>query len=111
MAKKIAWFVRLGSLEWSRFTYARPEGDALKLLGSVKRGPQMGALALTQDGHYVQVVGDFITPLNTSQLTRAVALAKTREPERHALPRMAARTTPTTVPVVTVKRRRTYVPN
>ena len=99
--------MRLGAPEWSRYTYARPEGDALRLLGSVRRGPQMGALAMTEDGQYVQVVGDYVTPLNSSQLARAMAKVK---PEALSYPvqRPLARTGPP--PVVVIKRRRTYVP-
>ncbi len=107
MVKKAAWFVRLGVPEWSRYTYARPEGDALRLLGSVRRGPQMGALAMTEDGHYVQVVGDYVTPLNSSQLTRALAKAK---PEELSYPVQKAVVRVGPPPVVTIKRRRTYVP-
>ena len=79
----------------------------MRLLGSVRRGPQMGALAMTEDGHYVQVVGDYVTPLNSSQLTRALAKAK---PEELSYPvqKTVARVGPP--PVVTIKRRRTYVP-
>lgn len=99
--------MRLGVPEWSRYTYARPEGDALRLLGSVRRGPQMGALAMTEDGQYVQVVGDYVTPLNSSQLTRAMAKAKPEEPS-YPVQRTVARVGPP--PVVTIKRRRTYVP-
>ena len=100
--------MRLGTLEWSRYTYARPEGDALRLLGSVRRGPQMGALAMTEDGQYVQVVGDHVTPLNTAQLTRAMAKVKPEAPS-YPVQKTLARTGPP--PVVTIKRRRTYVPN
>ncbi|MES2948830.1 MAG: hypothetical protein V4858_09860 [Pseudomonadota bacterium] len=64
MPKKQSWFIRLGQPEWERHTYARPKSDALQLLGSVRRGMQIGALAKTEDGEYVQVVGDFVTPLN-----------------------------------------------
>lgn len=99
--------MRLGVPEWSRYTYARPEGDALRLLGSVKRGPQMGALAMTQDGQYVQVVGDYVTPLNSSQLARAMAKVKPEEPT-YPVQRPLARVGPP--PVVVIKRRRTYVP-
>ena len=105
MPKKAAWFVRLGPLEWPRYTYARPDGDSLQLLGSVRRGPQMGALAVTTEGRYVQVVGDFITPLNNGQITRAIA--KASESERFSAPRAIARVTP--VPVVIVKRRCVFV--
>jgi hypothetical protein len=99
--------VRLGVPEWSRYTYARPEGDALRLLGSVRRGPQMGALAMTEDGQYVQVVGDYVTPLNSSQLTRAMTKVKPEEPS-YPVQKTVSRVGPP--PVVTIKRRRTYVP-
>ena len=105
MAKKVAWHIRLGVPEWSRYTYARAEGDVLRLLGSVRRGPQIGALAMTEEGRYVQVVGDYITPLNSGQLTRAMAKAKPEEfyPVQKAVTRVAP------APVVTLKRRRTFV--
>ncbi len=76
MDSKDDWSVRLGRQEWARFTYARLEGDSLRLLGCVRRGPQMGALAITRDGQYVQVNGDFVGPLNSSQIRRAVAKAQ-----------------------------------
>lgn len=98
--------MRLGVPEWSRYTYARPEDDPLRLLGSVRRGPQMGALARTQDGQYVQVVGDYVTPLNSSQLARALAKAKPEEPS-YPVQRPVARVGPP--PVVVIKRRRTFV--
>lgn len=65
----------------------------------------MGALAVTTEGRYVQVVGDFITPLNKGQISRAIA--KASEPERVSVPRAIARVVP--IPVVTVKRRRVFV--
>lgn len=106
MAKKAGWIVRLGAHEWSRYTYRRLDGDPLCLLGSVKRGQQVGALAITDDGRYVQVVGDFIVSLNNSQITAAVAKAAKLDPYA------AVRTVPRAVaaPVVIVKRRRVFVP-
>lgn len=68
----------------------------------------MGALAMTEDGQYVQVVGDYVTPLNSSQLTRAMAKAKPEEPS-YPVQKPIARVGPP--PVVIIKRRRTYVPN
>jgi hypothetical protein len=106
LTKKAAWFVRLGPLEWAKFTYERPEGDALKLLGSVKRGLQMGALALNQEGKYVQVVGDFITVLNHAQITRAVAKAEKAEP--YPMQKRTMRVV-APAPIVTIKRRRVFV--
>jgi hypothetical protein len=105
LVKKASWYVRLGTLEWSRYTYERPENDPLRLLGSVKRGLQMGALAINEQGQYVQVVGDFITPLNSSQISRA--LAKLKAPDHISAPRPVVQQAP--APVVTVKRRRIFV--
>jgi hypothetical protein len=107
LVKKASWCVRLGTLEWSRYTYSRPDDDPLRLLGSIRRGLQIGALALNEQGQYVQVVGDYITPLNTSQISRAVAKARCIEPV--SAPRPAAPVRTVTAPVVTVKRRRVYV--
>ena len=101
MAKKKKWIVRLGRPEWERHTYERPEGDALRLLGSVRRGPQVGALAVTDDGAYVQVVGDHLVELNCSQIAGAIAVAsiKTCKSGRPIAKSGVA-------PVVVVKRRR-----
>ena len=41
--RKPGWRVVLGKTAWSRHTYERPEGDELKLLGSVSKGAQLGA--------------------------------------------------------------------
>lgn len=102
MAKKLKWIVRLGEIEWARHTYPRPPGDALRLLGSVRRGPQVGALGETDQGKYVQVVGDFVVNLNRSQIVRAIAAAKAVEICGYSQP--VSRTM--NVPVVVVKRRR-----
>ena len=67
----------------------------------------MGALAMTEDGQYVQVVGDYVTPLNSSQLTRAMTKVKPEEPS-YPVQKTVSRVGPP--PVVTIKRRRTYVP-
>lgn len=112
--RKPAWRVVLGRLAWSRHTYERQQDDALKLLGSVSKGMQVGALAITADGQYVQVVGDHLTPLNTRAIAKAVANA-TKEPDvfdpefsRDPQPWRAARKeTPT--PVVIVRKRRVAV--
>ena len=67
----------------------------------------MGALAMTEDGQYVQVVGDYVTPLNSSQLIRAMTKVKPEVPS-YPVQRPLARVGPP--PVVVIKRRRTYVP-
>lgn len=108
-AGKAKWQVRLGEPEWQRFTYARTEEDNLRLLGSVRRGAQVGALAITDDGKYVQVVGDYIQPLNTGQLTRAVALAVCSQNRQPAIPAFASPPSPSAPPVIVRKRRRVVV--
>jgi hypothetical protein len=96
------WVVRLGRDEWQRFTYERSDDNPLRLLGSVAQGAGMGALAVDEDGNYLQINGDHISPLNSSQLRRAVAAARTsdRTPATHT------RLEPSRVPVVVIKRRR-----
>lgn len=103
MAKKPSWYVRLGDPEWARHTYARPADDALHLLGSVRRGQQVGALAKTDAGEFVQVVGDFIIPLNKRKIESALARAGSAPPMDYA-PRTAPK--PAAPPVIIVKRRR-----
>jgi hypothetical protein len=107
---KPTWRVILGRAAWSRHTYERPEGDELRLIGSVSKGPQVGALAMTAAGEYVQVVGDHVTPLKTKEIAKAVANA----PKEFNLgaarfsrdvPWQAARRD-APVPVVVVKKRR-----
>ena len=103
-----SWRIQLGDDHWARFTYARPEGSPFRLLGSVARNAQVGALAETPDGQFLQVNGDHVTPLSNGQLRRAVdALRRHPAPRgfiRHEfVPPPPASTTPT---VVTIKRRR-----
>lgn len=100
---KTKWQVRLGEAEWAQFTYPRPEGD-LWLLGSIRRGPQMGALAIDAKGQYVQVNGDHLSPLNHSQIAAAVARAGAADLSHHraaVAPKPAAK-----APVVIVRKRR-----
>lgn len=102
------WHVRLGEIEWKRYTYPRPEGDPLRLLGSVRRGAQFGALAITEDGNFLQVVGDILQPLCLGQITRALANAKAPDTDFESAYR-PQRTSSLAIPapvVVTVKRRR-----
>ena len=94
------WFVRLGPNEWKPFTYPRPVDAPLLLLGSVRRGARIGALAITQDGEYVQVNGDYVSPLGAGQIRQALAKARER-PERLGASAQAA-----PAPIVTLKRRR-----
>lgn len=100
--------MRLGPLEWPRHTYARPDDDPLKLIGSVRRGPQIGALAVTEEGQYVQVVGDHITVLNCFQISKALVNANAIEQlmARQLVSRAAAAPTP----IVIIKKRRSFIP-
>lgn len=102
MEERTDWVVRLGRDEWMRFTYERPVGHALQLLGSVTRGPQTGALARDQDGNYLQVNGDYTSPLNSLRLRQAVAAARSSSWK----PFVPTRQEAARVPVVTIKRRR-----
>ena len=108
---KPGWRVFLGRAAWSRYTYERPEGDDLKLLGSVSKGAQVGALAMTAEGEYVQVVGDYMVPLKTKEIAKAVANAP-REPNpvlSGETPSWLAFRKEAPVPVVIVKKRRVAV--
>lgn len=130
------WLIRLGALEWQRFTHLQPT-DGMELLGSVRRGAQMGALARLPDQRFVQVNGDHLSPLSQAQIRRALTQAQTAaapRPRRHfsarpsgppadyvtsthaATPYTAedggpppVRATPSTAPTVTIKRRRRVI--
>lgn len=109
--RKSGWRVVLGRTAWARHTYERPDGDGLKLLGSVSKGAQVGALAMTADGEYVQVVGDYLTPLKTKEIAKAVANApKESNPEfsRESQPWLRARKE-SPAPAVIVRKRRVAV--
>ena len=73
------WLIRLGEQEWQRFTHLQA-GPGLELIGSVNRGPQMGALARLDGDRYVQINGDFISALSQAQIRRALALVHTAPP-------------------------------
>ncbi len=108
--RRPTWVVRYGPVEWRRFTYDRtPEGD-LQLIGSIRKGLQAGALARTRDGQYVLLVGDHETPLNSSQMEKALKSI----PREYLTPAASApqRSNTSTLPppVITVKKRRVIVP-
>lgn len=54
---------------------AGTEPDA-ELLGTVSRGAQIGALARLRDGRYMQVNGDWMTPLNGAKVEHALRKAR-----------------------------------
>lgn len=112
--QKPRWRVILGKLAWSKYTYDRPPGDPLQLLGSVSRAAQMGALAITSEGLYVQVVGDYVTELNQAQIAKALAVAQKNNPELAHPPSDEPPTwqlvkKPAPAPTVIIKRRRVIV--
>jgi hypothetical protein len=100
------WHIRLGENEWIKHTYFRCENDDIKLLGSVRRGAQVGALAINQDGQFFQVVGDYLVPLNKSQVAKALAAASINP---YLATSYVKKAVPVTPPVVIVKRRRIAV--
>ncbi len=46
-----------------------------RVIGEVSRGQEMGQLAITPEGQYVQVNGSMIQPLNTSRVQAALRKA------------------------------------
>lgn len=99
MRKSNRWQVQLGEENWARYTYARPADAGLRLLGSVSRGAQVGALAETAEGRFVQVNGDHVTALSDSQVRRAIGTVRQAPPLREQALRSSS-------VVVTIKKRR-----
>jgi len=97
-------------MEWPRFTYERPAGDQLQLIGSVKRGQQVGALGMIENNQYVQVVGDHITPLNNFQIKRAVENARPIEHVSAFQPGERTTLHAAPPPIVIIKKRRIFTP-
>jgi hypothetical protein len=52
---------------------ASPDAE---LLGTVSRGAQIGALARLPDGRYMQINGDWMTPLNGARVEHALRKAR-----------------------------------
>lgn len=48
-----------------------------ELLGTVSRGAQIGALARLPDGRYMQINGDWMTPLNGAKVEHELRKART----------------------------------
>ena len=102
IAMKARWVVRLGQSEWARHTHGCSVGESLRLLGSVQRGAQVGALAVDSNGDYFQVNGEYVAPLNKRFIAKAVSAARSHVPSQYEAFRQ--RTAPP--PVVTVRRSR-----
>jgi hypothetical protein len=111
LAKKLMWQVRLGQSEWERFTYARPGDESIHLLGTVRRGMQMGALAATMDGHYIHLVGDHATVLPTILIKKAISRAEAFEKSSTMSHwQVKSQNKAVAAPIVVIKRRRTVMP-
>jgi hypothetical protein len=100
------WVVRLGRDEWRRHTYERPQEPELRLLGSVPCDALVGALAVTREGQYLQINGDYFSPLDTSELRAAVDEALRSRDSSNDWRAEAPRSAAVPAPVIVVKRRR-----
>jgi hypothetical protein len=129
------WFIQLGEAEGARFTHVPQAPGGLRVLGSIRRDAQIGALAVDEQGRYVQVNGDHVTVLSQSQVAAAVRRASKQQasarpggmrpgrprrpasaaPARAATapdapgdwPQQAAPAAPAKPPVVVIRRRKT----
>ena len=98
---KSKWVVRLGQ-EWQRHTQSRSVSESLRMLGSVQRGAQVGALAVDGNGDFFQINGEYVAPLNKRLIARAVKAAQGRAQSRYEAPRPRT----ASAPIVTVRRSR-----
>ena len=103
MRREKVWNIRLGDAHWLAHTYPRASDQEFRLLGSVSRGQQVGALAVTPQGQYLQVNGDYLTPLSAGQVRRALLAVQSSQAWRTPQTRAAAAAANV---VVHVKRRR-----
>ena len=101
---------------FSMFTMGVHPG--FQYIGRVQRGMEVGALALTPEGAYVQVNGSIVTPLNTSKvlatLRKLPGHGRLPQPGSAALgledylPQVPAQP-PAPVPVIVKRKKRTLV--
>lgn len=108
MIKKTKMAVQLGEFEWKKYTYKRSADSNVQLLGSVRHGPQIGALGII-GGAYCQIVGDYVVPLNAKKAEHAyksaVKYARQVLRQEYSIP---AIDTNRPAPCVIVKRKRTF---
>jgi hypothetical protein len=105
-----AWRVTLGRESATQYTHPAIEEQGLRLLGSVSRGGQFGALVQDSEGRFMQMNGDHSTPLNQSQIKAALRRAQAAPDNgKRKLPHEAAAAREV-LPVVTIKRRRVIDP-
>lgn len=79
------------------------EHTGFRYLAVIQNGMQIGALAQTADGRYVQVNGAVVQPLNADQVQRAL---RRERPSRDQYRKPAAPPSTAAVPLVSVRRRR-----
>ncbi len=105
---KSTWLVRFGAMEWAKYTYARANGDPLRLLGSAHHGLQVGALAMLGN-EFVLVVGDHMTHLSKAENKKLASLCAHAAPKESSFLAQSdpARVAPTVT--VVIKRRRVPV--
>ena len=89
MRREKVWNIRLGDAHWLAHTYPRASDQEFRLIGSVSRGQQVGALA--------------VTPLSAGQVRRALLAVQSSQAWRTPQTRAAAAAANV---VVHVKRRR-----
>lgn len=59
---------------WRQFAFAQAD---IELLGVIRRGIEIGALARAKDGTFLQVNGDMRQALNTSRIQALLRTART----------------------------------
>ena len=92
--------IRLGA-DWSFFAQYTPD---TRLIGTEQDGMQIGALAQSIDGRYLQINGDVHRTLNSSRVEHA--LDRATGTARKAAPIAASVTRAQSKPTVTIKKRR-----
>ena len=101
MRREKVWNIRLGDAHWLAHTYPRASDQEFRLIGRIARGQQVGALAVTPQGQYLQVNGDYVTPLSAGQVRGALLAVQSSQAWHTPQTRAAAVNV-----VVHVKRRR-----
>jgi hypothetical protein len=98
---KSKWVVRLG-LEWQRHTQSRSVGESLRMLGSVQRGAQVGALAVDGNGRLLPDQRRVRCAAQQAPDCEAIKAAQGRAQSRYEPPRPRT----ASAPIVTVRRSR-----
>jgi hypothetical protein len=91
--------------DWTRFVHRTPAD--VELLGVIARGAQVGALGRRADGSYVQINGDWVTPLNTSRVRHTLGHRRVPPLPVHRQAKPLPAPAPATPVQVTVRKRRT----